>query len=303
MSRVRFRFPSFHNQLTSFLGFLDLRVGATVITLFALFNKIAGIYGVIAIFQGGTFSQVSLYLYSLITLFLFLWAIKGISDEDSSKVMRYSHLFLADHMLSTAWTLYFGLAWFLFNPHDGQKPPLNEYQEGLMGLIESIESQYETNKNIHHVPLTGQARIDAAQRVWKGERGFSAFVLIFGWMIKIYFALILYSYALHLRHGTYRTLPLSKPSNFIQTNGNYQPIRGQSFELEGVEEEAEEQVGEWEEENEALRSSKNKNQNSSIGNGTARSDGENAQLGAGISRPLSRSAGRSINHSNWQNDE
>lgn len=185
MSRVRFRLPAFHTVLTSFLGVLDLRAGATVITLFALFNKIAGIYGVIAIFQGGTFPQVSLYLYSILTLLVFLWAIQGISDEDTNKVMRFAHLFLADHMLSTTWTLYFGMAWFLYNPHDGEKPPLNEYQRGLMGLIETIESQYETSKNVHHEPLVGQARIDAAQRVWKGERAFSATVLVFGWLIKV----------------------------------------------------------------------------------------------------------------------
>jgi len=177
--------PAFHANLTSFFFILDLKVGCTIITLFALFNKIAGIYGIIAIFQGGTFSQVSLYLYSIFTIFVFLWAIQGISDEDTPRVMKFSHVFLADHMLSSTWTLYFGLDWFLYMKHDGEKPKLNEYQEGLMGLIERIESQYETGKNVHHQPLEGQARIDAAQSVWKGERGFSAGVLSLGWLIKV----------------------------------------------------------------------------------------------------------------------
>lgn len=286
MSRFRLRIPAFHTHLTSFLGVFDLRVGATVITLFALFNKIAGIYGVIAIFQGGTLSQVTLYVYSLVTLTFFLWAIRGISDEDAQKTVRFAHIFLADHMISTAWTLYFGLDWFLYNKHDGQKPPLNEYQAGLMGLIESIESQYETSKSIHHEPLTGQARVDAAQRVWKGERGFSASVIALGWLIKIYFAMVLYSYALHLRHGTYRNLPLSKSSNVgSQANGTYHPLRAQSFELGAVDEEGEDTSDE-----EGAGVSTQRQHQSLL---SAEENGERNMLGAGISRPQSRvSAGR-----------
>lgn len=186
MSRIRFRLPAFHANLTSFLFILDLKVGCTIITLFALFNKIAGIYGIIAIFQGGTFSQVSLYLYSILTIFVFLWAIQGISDEDAQRVMKFAHVFLADHLLSSTWTLYFALDWYLYRKHDGEKPKLNEYQSGLMGLIESIESKYETpGKKVHHTLLEGQARIDAAQSVWKGERGFSAAVLASGWLLKV----------------------------------------------------------------------------------------------------------------------
>lgn len=186
LSRLRFRLPVFHTMLTSFLFIFDLKVGCTIITLFALFNKIAGIYGVIAIFQGGTFSQVSLYVYSIVTIFIFLWAIQGISDEDQQKVMKFAHVFLADHLFSSAWTLYFALGWFLYQKHDGEKPKLNEYQEGLMGLIESIESQYATpGTKVHHQLLEGQARIDAAQAVWKGERGFSAAVLALGWLLKV----------------------------------------------------------------------------------------------------------------------
>lgn len=53
-----------------------------------------------------------------------------------------------------------------------------------MSLIESIESQYET-KGVHHVPLVGDARVEAAQQVWRGESNFSGTVLIMGWFIKV----------------------------------------------------------------------------------------------------------------------
>lgn len=61
---------------------------------------------------------------------------------------------------------------------------LSPYQAGLMSLIESIESQYET-KGVHHTPLEGQARVEAAHQVWKGESGFSGTVLILAWLLKV----------------------------------------------------------------------------------------------------------------------
>lgn len=219
MSRLYLRLPnlpSFHHAITSFLGFMDLKIGATILTLFALFNKTAGIYGILAVFQGGTFSQVALYLYSIATIVIFLWGLKGISDEDAQHVLTYAHLFTADHMISTFWTLLFTFNWFYFTPHDG-RPSANQssHQTGLMDLIESIEAQYRTPEQmaqLHHDKLTPEQRVSSAQRIWKEEKDFSAGVLTLGWIVKLYFALVLYSYALHLRHGTYRTLPLSKAS-------------------------------------------------------------------------------------------
>ncbi|CEH16821.1 Protein of unknown function DUF1753, Golgi [Ceraceosorus bombacis] len=213
MSRLTFRPPSQQVRawITSFMLLLDLKVGCTVITFFALFNKIAGIFGIIAVFSGGTFAQITLYIYSIGTIGLLLWALRGISDENACKTLRFAHLFLADHLVSSFWTLHFAMHWYTLQPHDGSKPQLAPHQAGLMDLIEKIENSYEIPGSIkHHVPLAGQERVDAAQQVWKEERSFSAAVLAAGWVLKVYFALILYSYALHLRHGTYHSLWQSK---------------------------------------------------------------------------------------------
>lgn len=65
---------------TSFLGLFDLKQGSSVISLFAMFNKIAGVYGILAVFSGGTIAQVSLYLYSIVSIGALLWGLRGISD-------------------------------------------------------------------------------------------------------------------------------------------------------------------------------------------------------------------------------
>ncbi|KAK0526277.1 hypothetical protein OC835_002552 [Tilletia horrida] len=212
MSRVHFR-PSSSGGLarflpaqllpTSFLGLLDLKLGASIITLFALFNKVVGVYGIIAVFHGGSLAQISLYVYSLGTIAVLLWGLRGISDEKPSTVLAYANLFTLDHMLSTFWTLLFAFHWFSL-PHDGAKPELAPHQAGLMDLIENIEKQYELPGKVeHHVPLGADARKELAQKVWRDERTFATF---------IYFALVLYSFALHLRHGTYHSLASTKLS-------------------------------------------------------------------------------------------
>lgn len=82
MPRLFLRLPkaSLQAYITSFLGFMDIKVGSQIFTLFSLFNKIAGIYGIIAIFQGGTIAQLSLYIYSIATIPIFIWGLKAISD-------------------------------------------------------------------------------------------------------------------------------------------------------------------------------------------------------------------------------
>jgi len=48
--------------------------------------------------------------------------------------------------------------------------------------------------------------------IWNKEKGTAAAVITLSWLAKIYFSLLLYSYATHLRKGSYRSLPLSRPN-------------------------------------------------------------------------------------------
>lgn len=66
--------------LTSFIGVMDIKIGVTIVTLFALLNKVAGVYGVLAVFTGGTFAQVSMYLYSIATIAALIWGMKAVGE-------------------------------------------------------------------------------------------------------------------------------------------------------------------------------------------------------------------------------
>lgn len=45
--------------LSSFIGFFDIKLGVTIISLLALLNKVAGIYGIMAVFTGVSLAQVT----------------------------------------------------------------------------------------------------------------------------------------------------------------------------------------------------------------------------------------------------
>lgn len=116
--------PSFHrfSIFNSFLLLLDLKLGCTILTLFNLFNKSAGVFGLLAIFQGGTLAQLTLYAYSLGTIFISLWGLRGISEESAPTVMLYAHMYLGDHLISSLWSFYFFQKLYYFTEHNGQPP-------------------------------------------------------------------------------------------------------------------------------------------------------------------------------------
>lgn len=68
--------------LTSFLGLIDIKTGVTIALLFAVFNKVAGVYGLIAVLTGagGSFAQLSLYIYSVVGLVALVWGLRAIKE-------------------------------------------------------------------------------------------------------------------------------------------------------------------------------------------------------------------------------
>lgn len=139
-------------------------------TLFALINKVAGIYGLVAVLSGGAdVAQLTMYLYSVATIFVFIWGMRKISEEDGSKTLVYGHLFAFDHLVSTVYTAWFGVVWYAFTPHDGRRVANSDAQKEMLG----------------DVVMDDATRIRAAEAIWKSERGFSAAVLVLGWLIKV----------------------------------------------------------------------------------------------------------------------
>ncbi|KAL0573433.1 hypothetical protein V5O48_008527 [Marasmius crinis-equi] len=215
--------------LSSCLGLLDLKTAVTVALYFAIFNKVAGVYGLIAVVTGagGSFSQLSLYIYSALALVGLVWGLNAVKEEDPKKTEYFAHLYFADHIFSTSWTAYFAVVWWFQTPHDGQHTANSAAQ------IEIINGTVHSN-----IPMTDEERAAAAQKLWNAEKGTAAAFIIFSWLIKIYLALLIYSYASHLRKGTYRSLLRSRapvPTTTTNNNETYESALGYPEEDEGLE--------------------------------------------------------------------
>ncbi|KAJ7714575.1 Inositolphosphorylceramide synthase subunit Kei1-domain-containing protein [Mycena maculata] len=195
--------------LNSFCGVLDLKTGVVIVALFAVLNKVAGIYGLIAVLTGagGSFAQLSLYIYSVIGLVALGWGLQVVKAEDARKTLYFAHLFSADYILSTSWIVYFAVKWWWYTPHDGARQANSQAQEEL------IEIAHLTGP-----VLTDEQRVEAALMIWNREKGTAFAIILISYLSKIYFCLIVYSFAVHLRKGSYRALARTQIPRPIATS-------------------------------------------------------------------------------------
>ncbi|KAG9309461.1 Inositolphosphorylceramide synthase subunit Kei1-domain-containing protein [Chiua virens] len=191
--------------ISNFFGLLDLKTGVVIALLFALFNKAAGVYGLISVLTGagGSFAQLSLYLYSLLGLVALGWGLNAVKEENAQQTLYFAHLFFVDHMFSTGWTLFFAVVWWVYTPHDGRRVTNSPAQE-------AIRVGAGVNHTMSEVQLAAEANI-----LWNEEKGVAAVVIVLSWLAKVYFALLLYSYATHLRRGTFNAIRNWRPSSSV----------------------------------------------------------------------------------------
>ncbi|KAJ7652095.1 Inositolphosphorylceramide synthase subunit Kei1-domain-containing protein [Mycena polygramma] len=204
MLRSEFRLWPF----TTFLGILDLKSGVILALMFAVFNKVAGVYGLIAVLTGagGSFAQLSMYIYSVLGLVAIGWGLQVVKAEDARKTLYLAHLFSADYVLSTSWTAYFAVTWWWHTAHDGARQANSAAQEDLIKVAHIADST-----------LTPEQRAAAALLIWNREKGMAFAVIFVSWLSKIYLALLIYSFALHLRKGSYRALARTQPTRAVGT--------------------------------------------------------------------------------------
>jgi lysylphosphatidylglycerol synthetase-like protein (DUF2156 family) len=101
-----------------------------------------------------------------------------LSQEDPRKTLYFAHLFLGDHLLNTIWTVFFAVAWWVYNPHDGKSIAHSEAQKKMMDVGGGGPK------------MSDEERARAAQIIWNKEKGTAAFVLIAGWLLKVWFVFL-----------------------------------------------------------------------------------------------------------------
>ena len=81
-------------------------------------------------------------------------------------------MFFADHVFSTAWTVFFAVVWWLYTPHDGRRTANSAAQE----MIGQIGGGHD---------MSDEERATAAMAIWNKEKGLATLVIVVGWCVKV----------------------------------------------------------------------------------------------------------------------
>nr|CAG8482695.1 12464_t:CDS:2 [Entrophospora candida] len=161
-------------------GFIELRTGVILITVFALLNKISGFFGIPTIFYGGGFISIISYLYSIIITFVILYCLlNGILKENPTVIQLYSKIYWTDLIINIIFTITFGISWFYTINHSPSK----------------ITSSFN-NDNTTTTSSDGDELLPIKKTLsWKKESIISVTCLVIVSIIHVYFALLVQSYS------------------------------------------------------------------------------------------------------------
>lgn len=209
---------------------MSLRTGTELINLCLLINKLAGLYGLLAILTGYHLSgmQISMYIYSIVALGLAAHLSAHIRRGASSPLenLALAWLHLIDAVVSTFYTAAFGIGWFMvLAEHQGQDttPTTIPTGEKMMSDVAGFNNPSYTATAVevvvtspasgaHNMPpeqaghLVGHpadvaSQFSGIQRDISPEHllpsGSSASIttICILWLIRIYFILVVMAYA------------------------------------------------------------------------------------------------------------
>jgi hypothetical protein len=161
-------------------------------------------------------------------------------QETSYKTLIVAHLYALDHVILQVFHYIFFYTYWYINSHDGKRLLNSQAQKDIVELAVSrheVEPIDTTGANDEH-------RAALALDIWNHEKGYALGVVFLGFLMKvsdigsgsgsgraesrsgtklttkIYFILVLYSYAAHLRSSTYHNLPLTTHAGIGAANSS-----------------------------------------------------------------------------------
>ena len=207
----------------TFLYLMSLRTGTELITLSLLLNKISGFYGLLALLTGFHLShfQLSMYIYSLIALIIIAYLAPHIRSQSPFHCLALSWVYVVDSIINAAYTAVFGVTWFLVvSQHLSGDRGGEAMGPGGKTVDDTAGFTNPIFDNISHVEVSpqvnGKVAIEGQDAVTLGSQGdigatattaglghglmqsgsISSLVVICAlWAIRIYFVLVVLSYA------------------------------------------------------------------------------------------------------------
>ncbi|KAF9881629.1 hypothetical protein CkaCkLH20_00775 [Colletotrichum karsti] len=171
----------------TFLGCASLQTGAEVISLILLFNRLTGLYGLLAILTGYELSvtQLSMYLYSFGVLVCLAMFMPHIRKQSPFEALGLAWLYIIDTILNIAYTTFFAVGWYLHSTALDKHP-------GSAGVPAGAEIAEEALANgapvVPDVPKT-------TKHIGPQESWMSLGLIVSVTLVRVYFALVVMSFA------------------------------------------------------------------------------------------------------------
>jgi len=126
--------------LQTFLGFLSLQAGTELISLALLFNKLTGLYGLLAILTGYSLSllQLSMYTYSVFVFGVLALCLPHIRKQTPLQNLVLAWLYIVDTAVNSAYTAAFAALWFMATKADDARDKADNKE--WMGVHETAAS-------------------------------------------------------------------------------------------------------------------------------------------------------------------
>jgi hypothetical protein len=191
-----------------FLFCMSLRTGVEMICLAMLFNKVAGLYGLLAIFTGYRLdaAQLSMYIYSILALLLLAFLLPHVRRHSVFECLALAWLYLIDTVVNSAYVSAFASTYFLAisagNSHAPGAGTITDtagftspaYNVSNVAVVAAPANGILPSHDAAAVgvPAATSAVTDSAHLA----EGFpSIVIMVLMTLIRVYFILILFSYA------------------------------------------------------------------------------------------------------------
>ncbi|KAK1635506.1 Inositolphosphorylceramide synthase subunit Kei1-domain-containing protein [Colletotrichum phormii] len=167
--------------------------GAEVISLILLFNRLTGLYGLLAILTGYELSvtQLSMYLYSLGVVVLLAMFMPHIRKQSPFETLGLAWLYIVDTILNVAYTTFFAVNWYL-NSSALDKHPAGSTTPAAAGPAAAAEIAETALANgapvVPDVPGT-------TKHIGPQESWMSLGLICSVTLVRVYFALVVMSFA------------------------------------------------------------------------------------------------------------
>jgi len=204
--------------MQSFLHLISLRTATEFITFTLAINKVTGLYGILALFTGYHLNplQLSHYIYSLLVLALILYLSPALRQKDGDgalKTVALAWVYVLDSVINSVYTALFGAGWFIIlaqHLQEGGEPGKGVPGGSTMNDTAGFTKPQHTVSSVEIVATPAAGAVPGQEAVAYASAGSlasndgvilqpgsiaSITVISLLWLIKIYFCIIVLSFA------------------------------------------------------------------------------------------------------------